>query len=499
MSAANDQFKKSAKVTKKINAADMLRALFGNIVHTDADALKSHQRDSWSLSEIQDFQGKENALPMAVVMPETTQQISRLLKVCNEAGIPVVPYGGGSGVCGSVKAEEGVVILSLEKMTGLIDLDKKNMTATFWAGTNGRVAEDATEEEGLTIGHWPQSIDISTVGGWIATKAAGQYSTAYGNIEDMVLNLEVVLPNGDVINTKQAPRTAAGFDLRQLFLGTEGMHGVVTKVSFSLRELPEASQGQAFSFDTLEDGLDAIRSFMNAGWRPPVVRLYDAVEAQGHFAGKCPEGKALMLLLHEGPKDLVDVQMKNIKSTCESAGGVEADATAVDEWLKKRNKVPAFRDLIEIGIVADTIEVSATWDKVPDLYKKVIDAIKTVPDVFAVGAHSSHSYRSGTNLYFTFASQPKDPAKMEETYRACWDAAMKATLAAGGSISHHHGIGRVRKDFLKDEIGEQGVDLLRKIKAALDPKDILNPGLLPQKSPPPKKRPSTRPQHGGKA
>ena len=172
------------------------------------------------------------------------------------------------------------------------------------------------------------------------------------------------------------------------------------------------------------------------------------------WEGKCPEGKALMLLLHEGPKDLVDVQMKNIKSTCESAGGVEADATAVDEWLKKRNKVPAFRDLIEIGIVADTIEVSATWDKVPDLYKKVIDAIKTVPDVFAVGAHSSHSYRSGTNLYFTFASQPKDPAKMEETYRACWDAAMKATLAARGvSGSALSDKSRARLDIVRHKHG----------------------------------------------
>ncbi len=496
MSKTRDQFKKSAKSVKNKNTVDILKSELGYIVHTDNDTLKSYQRDRWSLSEIEDFHGKKNPLPAAVVMPETTEQVSRVLKLCNKNNIPVVPYGGGSGVCGSIKAEEGIVILSLEKMSGLVNLNKKNMTATFWAGTNGKVAEDATEAEGLTIGHWPQSIDISTVGGWIATKAAGQYSTAYGNIEDMVLDLEAVLPDGSVINTKQAPRTAAGLDLRQLFLGTEGTHGIVTKVSFSLRELPEASQGQTFSFNTLEDGLDAIRSFMNAGWRPPVVRLYDADEAQAHFPGKSTPGKPLLLLLHEGPKDLVEVQAKNIKSLCEKIGGQEEDASAVDQWLTKRNKVPSFRELIEAGIVADTIEVSATWDKVPGLYQKVTEALKAVPGVALVGAHSSHSYRSGTNLYFTFAAQPQDPAKMEDTYKACWNAAMKATIEAGGSISHHHGIGRVRKDFLQDEIGEQGVELLKKIKAAIDPKDILNPGLLPEKQKA-KKHKGAKPKHGG--
>jgi len=466
------------------DVAKILKDKLGAIVSTDEQVLKKHQHDMWSLSAIHDHQGRQNPLPVAVVKPETTEQVAETLKICHEAGIVVVPYGGGSGVCGAIKAEAGVVMLSMEKMTGLIDLDKKNMTATFWAGTNGMEAEKLAEKDGLTIGHWPQSIEISTVGGWIATKAAGQFSTAYGNIENMVLDLEAVLPDGTIINTKSVPRASAGFDLRQLFLGSEGMHGIVTKVSFSLRQMPESSKGQAFSFGTMEEGLDAMREFINAGWAPPVVRLYDTQETQRQFPGKCLPGKKLLVLLHEGPKDLVDVQMKNVKSICEKHNGSEKKPDIVDRWLDKRNKVPTFTELLEKGIVADTIEVSATWDKVPALYKNVMEAVNSVPGVALIGAHSSHSYRSGTNLYFTFAAMPADAADMEETYKQCWEKTMRAVIDSGGSISHHHGIGRVRKDFLKEEIGEEGVELLRKIKQAIDPKGILNPDLLPPPKPP---------------
>lgn len=476
--------------------AAILKDKLGAIVSTDAQVLKNHQHDLWSLSAIHDHQGKQDPLPVAVVMPETTEQVAQAMKICHEAGIPVVPYGGGSGVCGAIKAEDGVVMMSMAKMSGLIALDKKNMTATFWAGTNGMEAEKLAEKDGLTIGHWPQSIEISTVGGWIATKAAGQFSTAYGNIENMVMDLEAVLPDGTIINTKNVPRASAGFDLRQLFLGSEGMHGIVTKVSFSLRQMPESSKGQVFAFDTMEDGLEAMREFINAGWTPPVVRLYDTQETQRNFPGKCLPGKKLLVLLHEGPKDLVDVQIKNVKAICEKHNGREKNPDIVDRWLEKRNKVPTFSELLEKGIVADTIEVSATWDKVPALYKNVMEAVNSVPGVALVGAHSSHSYRSGTNLYFTFAAMPADAAGMEDTYKLCWEKTMRAVINSGGSIAHHHGIGRVRKDFLKEEIGEEGVELLRKIKQAIDPKGILNPGLLPPPKPVNPQKPGPGPKTG---
>jgi alkyldihydroxyacetonephosphate synthase len=478
-----DRFKKSAAKPVRQEIVSNLKKSLGDIVSTESDILKSHQRDSWALSEIQDFQGQEMPLPIAVVMAETTEQVSQTLKICNEAGVTVIPYGGGSGVCGAIKTEAGSVVLSMGNMSGVVDLDKENQRATFWAGTNGLIAEEAVQEKGLTIGHWPQSVSISTVGGWVATKASGQYSTAYGNIEDIVMDMEAVLPDGSVLNTRQAPRAAAGFDLRQMFLGTEGTHGIVTKVTFSLREKPEASKGQAFHFSNFESGINAMKEFIRDGWNPAVVRLYDETETQRHFGEAFPEGQSALLLLHEGPKDLVDVQTKNVKASCENAGGNEASQQVVEAWLQKRNKVPTFRELLEQGIVADTIEVSATWDKIPDLYDKVTSAVKAIPGVVMSSGHSSHSYRSGTNIYFTFAAMPGDKDIMQDVYNACWEATMNATIEVGGSIVHHHGVGRVRKDFLSEEIGGEGVELLRKIKSAIDPNNILNPGtLLPDKN-----------------
>ena len=293
--------------------------------------------------------------------------------MCRAERTPVVPYGGGSGVCGGVAVPEGAIVLSTARMAGLVDLDARNLTATFLAGTGGMDAERLVEGEGLTIGHWPQSIDVSTVGGWVATRASGQYSTAYGSIEDLVLDLEAVLPDGSVVRTRRTPRASTGPDLRQIFLGSEGIFGVVTEVTFSLRPLPEASRGQAFHFESLPAGIEPIRRLMRAGWRPPVVRLYDALESGRHFPGACPEERAMLILLHEGPASLVDVERAAVGEICSETGGVEADAAVVDNWLATRNDVPGFRPFLEKGIILDTIEVACTWSRVAELYERAID------------------------------------------------------------------------------------------------------------------------------
>jgi alkyldihydroxyacetonephosphate synthase len=330
----------------------------------------------------------------------------------------------------------------------------------------------------LTIGHWPQSIELSTVGGWVATRASGQYSTAYGSVEDVLLDLEAVLPDGSVVRTRRTPRASAGPDLRQFFLGSEGVFGVITEVTFSLRPLPEASRGQAFHFGGLSEGIEAMRRFMRVGWRPPVVRLYDARESERHFAQTCPEGRAMLILLHEGPGALVEAQMAAVAETCQAAGGVEADAAAVDKWLLERNEVPGFRPFLEKGIILDTIEVACTWSRVVELYERATRSLGDVPGILLASAHSSHSYRSGTNLYITFAARPEDRGQMAATYRECWRRTLDAAVAVGGGIAHHHGIGRVRRDRLVDEIGCAGVALLRSLKRGLDPEGLLNPGVL---------------------
>jgi alkyldihydroxyacetonephosphate synthase len=339
-------------------------------------------------------------------------------------------------------------------------------------------AERSVERHGLTIGHWPQSIDVSTVGGWVATRASGQFSTAYGSIEDLLLDLEVVLPDGAILRTRRTPRASAGPDLRQLFLGSEGTLGVITEVTFSLRPQPEARRGQAFSFEDLAAGLEPIRLLMRGGWRPPVVRLYDPAESNRHFSTTCPEGRAMLILLHEGLVPQVEAEAAGVAEICRETGGEPADASAVDTWLEERNKVPTFRSFLEKGIILDTIEVACTWDRVEELYQRATTSLREVPGLLLASAHSSHSYRSGTNLYITFAARPEQREAMAGTYRECWRRTMEAALAVGAGIAHHHGIGRVRSGFLAGEIGEAGVALLRAVKRALDPDALLNPGAL---------------------
>ena len=294
----------------------------------------------------------------------------------------------------------------------------------------------------------------------------------------MLLALEVVLPDGSVVRTRSTPRASAGPDLRQLFLGSEGTLGVITEAAFSLRPLPEASRGQAFHFPDLSAGLEAIRRCVQTGWTPPVVRLYDVIESGRQFGAWCAEERAFLLLLHEGPAARVELELREVAALCEAVGGVAAGGAAVDDWLERRNHVPGFRTFLEKGIVVDTIEVAATWSRIEALYEQTVASLNQVDGILTASAHSSHSYRSGTNLYFTFAARPEDPTRLAETYRECWRRTMETTLACGGGIAHHHGIGRVRRGFLAAELGEGGAGLLRSVKRALDPAGLFNPGVL---------------------
>ncbi len=457
---------------------DALQRELGDAVRSDAASLAAHARDAWVLAELEDFENAPRTTPLAVLEPESTDAVARALALCRSLGVGVVPIGGGSGVCGAIAPGARSVALSTRRLAGLRRVDAEDLIAVFGAGTMGIDAEHALTPHGLTLGHWPQSIDISTVGGWVATRASGQFSTAYGSIEDLLLGLEVVLPDGSILRTRETPRAAAGPDLRQLFLGSEGTLGVVTEVTFSVRAQAESRRGQAFHFPAFQTGLDAIRRALRSGWRPPVARLYDARESRRSFRDFVPKGRALLLLLHEGPESLVAAEIPALERICRESGGVATDAGAVDEWLGHRNRVPSFRSFLEQGVIVDTIEVAATWSHVGALYEGVVGALANVPGVLSATAHSSHSYRSGTCLYFSFAAKPEDPAHLRETYGACWRAAMEATLAAGGGIAHHHGIGRVRRPWLTAEIGATGVTVLRSLKQALDPAGLLNPGNL---------------------
>lgn len=455
-----------------------LQTMLGDGLIVDENARAERARDTWSRSQIPVSAGAPEVLPRAVCAPSSTEQLAEVVTICRRHRAPMIPRGGGSGVVGGVLASADSVVISAERLSGLRHLAEDDLLATFGAGTNGLEAEELMAERGLTIGHWPQSIELSTVGGWLATRASGQYSTAYGNAEDLVYSLEAVLADGSVYRSRDTPRAAAGPDLRQLLIGSEGTLGFISEVTFSLREQPEPGIRQAFHFPDMASGLDAIRSVMRAGWRPPVVRLYDGRESWRHFRDRLPKGSCMLIFLHEGPPGLAPVQAAAVADLCADQGGVEAPPDVVDGWFEHRNTVPTWDELLADGIVADTIEVGAPWSKLPALYDAVVQALSAVPGVVAASGHSSHAYRSGANLYFTLAAMPADPAERVATYDACWVAAMQAAAELGAGLAHHHGIGRVRRDWMHEELGSAGVAMLQRVKDALDPDGLLNPGVL---------------------
>lgn len=443
----------------------------------DGETLTAHRRDTWCLSVLRGMRGLLDNTPLCVVSPASTDEVSRVLRYARTHHLNVVPFGGGSGVCGAVLPDNGSVVIDLRRMNRVLELNETSLYVRAEAGLMGHEFEAHLNRAGYSARNFPQSISLSTVGGWVATRAAGQYSTRYGNTEDLLLALEAVLPDGTIVRTKVGPRAATGPDLRHVFLGSEGTLGIVTEVTYAIVPLPEATVGHAFSFPSMSAGLDAIRRFMREGWRPPVVRLYDNPEVARLFPDTNTGDNALLLLLSEGPPSLVAAEVAGCRVHCEAVGGTFVGDGPVQRWTDERNHVPSFESLLEKGLVVDTIEVAATWDRIDDLYRNVIAALQTVPGIIVASGHSSHSYAQGTNIYFTFAAYPDDPAKAESTYLDCWAQTMEATLASGGTIAHHHGIGRVRKAWMEREHGA-GLALLRHLKDALDPRGLMNPGAL---------------------
>ena len=447
-------------------------------VLADEEVLAAHRFDRWCLKHWQDWQGEAIDAPACIVRPRDAADVQAVVRFAAEHNVSIVPWGLGSGVCGGVEPQANQILIDMSAMNQVLSIDEDNLLLTVEAGINGLVAEEAVSAIGLTIGHWPQSIGISSVGGWISTRASGQFSTAYGNIEDIVYAIEMVLPNGELVTLGKAPRAAAGPDLRHLALGAEGTHGVVTSVTLSLRRQPEARRFSAWYCSDMALGFRAQREVVQQDWRPPVMRQYDASEVARLFPDYLQDEQSLILLVHEGPALRVDAEIQAVETIMAELGLTPADPAAAEGWMSHRNTVPEWRDLLEQGLIADTIEVSGTWSQIDAIYEDVVAALKTVPDCVNASAHSSHVYRSGINLYFTFACMPEDASVMGDRYLDSWDRALTATAEAGGGIAHHHGSGRLRRDYLHHDLGENGLALLRTLKQAIDPQGTLNPGNL---------------------
>jgi alkyldihydroxyacetonephosphate synthase len=457
--------------------ADLASLMGSEWVRWDEQTLLDHSHDTWPLSLLLAHQGRLSNRPGCVVQPGSTEDVAKLLRHAELVRAPVVPFGAGSGVCGGVLPTRESIVVDLRRMNQLVAVDETALTARVQAGMMGNHFEAALNARGYSMGHFPQSIDLSTVGGWVATRAAGQFSTRYGSIEDMLLGLVAVLPGGRVVSIKPVPRRSAGPDLRHLFLGSEGTLGIVTELTVRIFPLPESRRRLCFGFSDFGAGLEAIRRIVRVGWRPPVVRLYDALETERHFGRWAKPSQCFLILLTEGPATLTEVEAEACTAACAALGGESVGEEPVEHWLAERNHVPSLADLVSKGFVLDTIEVAASWDRIHALYEEVLRSVGEVQDLLLISGHSSHSYPQGTNIYFTFVARPANPDDGESIYRECWRRTMEATLQFDGTIAHHHGIGRLRSSWMTAEHGE-GVAVLRAIKQALDPNGIMNPGVL---------------------
>ena len=464
----------------RVEVPEALVERLGGICPVDVDAatLGEAGRDWWPLAMTWALDGQVGARAGLVARPTSAGQVADVLRACNEARVPVTAAAGRSGVCGGSVPVHGGVVLDLCGLSGVVSVDDDSLLLDVLPGTFGDHLEaELRAEHGLTLGHWPQSITLSTVGGWLACRSAGQLSNRYGKIEDMVVGLDVVLADGRTVHTGGAPRAAVGPDLNQLFVGSEGTLGIIVGSRLRLHPTPTHERRGAWGFESFAAGLDACRRILRRGGRPAVLRLYDTVESDRNF--QTGDAHHVVLALDEGEAAVVDGSWAVVAEECAAADPL--DEALVETWMGHRNDVSALEKLISGGLVVDTMEISGPWAALPGIYDAAIAAIKGVEGTLAASAHQSHAYTDGACLYFTFAGKPAPDAK-DAFYRAVWDAGTGAVLDNGGALSHHHGVGLNRSRFVRDALGP-AFDVLVDLKAALDPNGILNPGKLGLPSP----------------
>lgn len=466
----------------------LIEALRGEVgperVETGEDALTPYGRDWWPLAVVWATQGQVPARPDVVVRVGNEEHVAATVRRCAEAAVPLTTSAGRSGVCGGALPIAGGVVLDVTGLDRIIDIDDTSLLLRVEAGVFGGVLEGHLQSEGYTLGHWPQSIEMSTVGGWLACRSAGQYSTRYGKIEDMVAGLTAVTGTGATLRTGGSPRAAVGPDLTQLIVGSEGTLAVVTEARLRVHPHPAVERTAVFGFATFADGLDACRRILRRGATPAVLRLYDEEESGRHF-GELLGGRPtnVLIVIDEGDEAIVEGTIRVVESEC--TGAERLETSMAEHWRERRNDVSALPAVVKAGVVVDTVELAGSWSMLPRLYADACAALSAVEGSLVASAHCSHSYLDGGCLYFTFAGRPADdtPVAKDAYYRASLAAIMEATLALGGAISHHHGIGMARAEWMPRALGDEGLRILSGVKGVLDPAGILNPGKLGLPSP----------------
>jgi alkyldihydroxyacetonephosphate synthase len=471
-----------------------------NVFASDEDRLRhSSGRGYADLARMRS--GSLGAAPDAVLLPADAAALRRVLDVCAGEGVAVVPFGGGTSVVGGVEplrgAHQRLISLDLGALRE-VSIDRRSLTARLGAGLRGPEAEAALASHGLTLGHFPQSFEYATIGGFAATRSAGQASSGYGRFDALVSSVRLLAPAGD-LETLQTPHTAAGPALRELIVGSEGVLGVIPDVTVRVRPRPRVRRYEAWMAESFEAGAEIVRAMAQGAGLPDVVRVSDEEETRGSLALSGPRGLAgtlfggylglrrpgggrLMIVGHEGEEEAVARRRALAVRALRSGGAAYLGQAAGRSWEHGRYQGPYLRDtLMGMGAMVETLETSHTWSRLGELHDAVAAAIHaSLADQDTPGlvfCHLSHAYADGASLYFTFIARSRHGAELEQ-WRQAKRAASEAIVACGGTITHHHAVGRDHAPYMEAEVGRTGLDVLRAVKDELDPTGIMNPGKL---------------------
>lgn len=453
--------------------------------HTSADPEElAAQAADWSwMSQL--HQLHELSLPAAdvVVRPGSAVEVAEVLRIASDHRVPVVPRGGGSGTQGGTFALYGGIALDLTRMNRVLDVDERSLVVTAEAGVTGPQLQEVLEPRGLAVAHEPGSFHFgATVGGWLAARGSGVRSTKYGKPEDMVLQVEVALPPGELTSTLPVPNHAAGPGLLQLLVGSEGTMGVLTSASLRMDPVPEARAFLTFEFDTVFDGLEAGRRIMTDRWRPAVMRLYDEADRDklNDILGIELSG-ALLMVVCDGDRRLVALEAEAITDICTDVGAIDLGESGARTWWDGKYEPYAKGKAPTPPTVFGTTDTVCSFTDMPDLYRaKRKNVEENFPEYDTqYTAHFSHWFPWGVMVYdrFYVHDGPDDPWEALELHDRLWDSAVRTSLDHGGVLNEHHGVGVKLGRFMSEQYGPWW-PRLQSIKDALDPDGILNPGKL---------------------
>jgi alkyldihydroxyacetonephosphate synthase len=475
---------------------DALRSRFGEILRDDREARVLHARGKSYPDLIRQRAGDCADAPDAVLTPRNHDEVRAVLEACAAAGVAVVPFGGGTSVVGGLEPlREGfaaLVSLDLRALDALEMLDERSQLAVVGGGMRAVDLDARLAERGFTLGHFPQSYEHVSIGGCVATRSAGQASTGYGRIDDLVVGARLAAPAGD-LDLRAQPGSAAGPELRRLVVGSEGVLGPITRVALRVRPLPELTRYEGWIFPSFGAGAEVLRRLEQDDVAPDVARLSDEVEARMGFGlaglGSLRAGAlsaylrargvghgAAAIVGWGGGEDAVRSRRETAIEVLRDGGGVAIGQQAGKAWVRTRFAGPYLRDaLMSRGVLVETLETATTWTQLFTVYRAVGDALRRHAPL--VACHISHVYPTGASLYFTFMARARRGEELAQ-WAEIKEAASDAIVAAGATISHHHAVGRDHARYLTDEVGETGVAALRALKRELDPAGIMNPGKL---------------------